>query len=403
MQAPDTRRLLGHLLADAFVFAFVSYQWHSVELGPTGGDVDGRHRLLTILACLLVYVPVRYFSICIHEGSHALAAYVAGCRVTGLVVGNGPRLATGRLGTVDVTLHLLPAGGHTTYRSASSTRIKPVQRRWVAAAGPASHIVLAAVAATLAVQTHSWARGLAVAALCQQITLFINNAMRRPPVAGVRLASDGWMFHENRPHGPAARLHAAEVTSAGGHPEQGYELLRRALVSNPADVKSRLYLARHAYLSGRFSEAAAIHRAVSMALPDGIAAHARLLLATADAEAAQTLVDSAIPEAEAAAFWNAALSNPALPQHGSSVSAIRRSAAVIKLVLGDAEAALQLCQSASRDPGLARPDAALVAATAAMAAIRTGRAEAARDWAARVPVWCPLRPAVDRELGTLVS
>src|SRR6478735_2275411 len=104
------------------MFVIVALQWDNLEFGTTGTGARGL-TMLSISSCFLVYVVVKFLSLWVHEGSHALVAYLAGCRVTAVVVGSGPRLASEQLGSAELTMRLLPMRGQTNYLPTSAMGI----------------------------------------------------------------------------------------------------------------------------------------------------------------------------------------------------------------------------------------------------------------------------------------
>ncbi|MCP4959645.1 MAG: hypothetical protein GY925_10295 [Actinomycetia bacterium] len=100
------------------------------------------------LVMIAALIGTYLFHIAVHELGHAVAAFAVGYQTTAIVVGAGPRLISGRLGGVDVALHLFPLGGYTSHRGHAALASKPgfwAREFLVTAAGPLATLSLTLV------------------------------------------------------------------------------------------------------------------------------------------------------------------------------------------------------------------------------------------------------------------
>lgn len=116
------------------------------------GGVDGAFEFVIVGLALLDVVAM--VLTVVHEASHAAAALVLGFGIREISLGIGPRVLQWRWGPARIKLNLLPVGGHT------GVVPRGEGLRWrmilVTAAGPLSHLPLAALLSRLEVPDQTW-------------------------------------------------------------------------------------------------------------------------------------------------------------------------------------------------------------------------------------------------------
>jgi hypothetical protein len=140
---------------------------------------------LSALLIILFWVPL----LALHEGGHAVMAWVLGWHVRQIVIGMGKELGRFRLGTAEVEIRLFPIEGFV--RSAPVRPRSPgLENALIYAAGPGIELLLAAVIllllgpGTLFTASDSYAviawQSLAAAATVQAVLNLIPIVMRTP-------------------------------------------------------------------------------------------------------------------------------------------------------------------------------------------------------------------------------
>jgi len=126
------------------IYVFVSSSATTKPIAP----------LAFILLALAFYDVVLIVVTVVHETAHALTAILFEFGVREVSIGVGPRMASKRIGHTRLVFNLYPAGGHTlTLPHGDNLRPKMLA---VTAAGPLSHIPLAAWLATVSTGDELW-------------------------------------------------------------------------------------------------------------------------------------------------------------------------------------------------------------------------------------------------------
>ena len=181
---------MPHLLATATRNPLLSQQSSSVLTGP---------ELFAFYVSLIVGVIV-------HECSHAACATRVGFTVSQIRLGTGPILYKRRVRGLVAVVQLVPFGGLTVWRP-GTTRVTTAKRAAVAAAGPLSNLVLAA----LFWAARSYQAEIAIPAACANLLLFIENVAPRPYSRTSGTANDGWQVLMNLTNSHWARSHARRI------------------------------------------------------------------------------------------------------------------------------------------------------------------------------------------------
>jgi hypothetical protein len=170
-----------------------------------------------------------------------------------------------------------------------------------------------------------------------------------------------------------------------------------SLVADP-EHEHALLLAKTlcAYRTGRFEESIELDRQISRLNPDQARVRA---IAAADARLSAALRDSRAATRKELTECGAAILGAGLPDGYATISAYGHSKALLALASGDPETSVRIGLDVLRDKSIVPADRAMVIAMVVIAGVRAGDLHVARWWDPKVPDWCPLRSAVDRELG----
>ena len=168
----------------------------------------------------LAFYAALFVGICLHEGAHAVCARAFRFTVLGVRIGSGPVVYRTRLHCTNVTFHLVPLGGQTSWNPGLG-EVTTRKRALIAAAGPITNLCLAVIAWSLRAHQPDWA----VPAACGNLLLFVQNTLPRPPRTARDTPNDGWQIVKNltgshwaKTHGRLLELTARckALTAAGG-------------------------------------------------------------------------------------------------------------------------------------------------------------------------------------------
>lgn len=133
--------------------------WHAIVLiggfyVAASGTSEPLGVVSFIVLALAVFDVVFIAVTVIHETAHALFSLAFGFGVREVSIGAGPTIATTRIGGTRLVVKLYPVGGHTlTLPRGENLRTKMFA---VSAAGPLSHIPMAAWLATVSTESELW-------------------------------------------------------------------------------------------------------------------------------------------------------------------------------------------------------------------------------------------------------
>lgn len=184
--------------------------------------------------------------------------------------------------------------------------------------------------------------------------------------------------------------------SDGGQAREALALLNGTVVS-PGDQAALIAVrATCAYRAGGFEEAMGLHLQLAAT---GALAPAACIVGAADSRLSAALRDGRTLAHGELAQCTTEILSPDVPEAYTKTGAYAHSKALLTLASGDPETAMHAGVKIASDRSLVPADRAFVVAMIAVAAARAGHSDVARFWALKVPDWCPLRPAVERELG----
>ena len=385
--------VVAYLVAGAFVVSFCG------DLAGVDGLSSG-----ALVAGVLCYVLFLLVMLAGHEYAHAVTARLFGQPVLSIDIGSGYKVLrwTSR-GTV-TTLRILPSGGLTRLGPATTGARTLRQYRWIYAAGPMGNAVLAAAAIVLALYLRGLPAVFATMFALVQAGGLLGSLWPRKPSDRNPRGSDGWHLWQYRPWGWTARLHELNVRSEAGDAAPAYRAMARRRAPRGREIEWYWRLATHAYRSGLFEECARAQGRVTEQGTFEAEVRALVQAVAADCRLSAALRDGRQLDEEELGRCSVALFHPDLALTDGEVAAsVQHSRALLLLARGDAAAAFEAGKLvlAEHAEAMKPADAALVVAMTAIAATRAGSADASA-WAERVPAWCPLQPAVQRESSALV-
>ncbi len=184
--------------------------------------------------------------------------------------------------------------------------------------------------------------------------------------------------------------------SEQGRAAEALALLDQSVVAAENEHAFLLLKALCAYRAGAFEESMELDRRLA---EGGWADKRTREVAAADARLSAALRDSRAVTPVELDECSAAILGPGLPDWYAKDVAYAHSKALLALASGEAETAMHAGVGIVADRSIVPANRALVVAMIVIAAARAGHLDVARFWELKVPDWCPLRPAVERELG----
>jgi hypothetical protein len=197
---------------------------------------------------------------------------------------------------------------------------------------------------------------------------------------------------------PTARTTAlADVIkmSERGQAREALEVLNRSVVEPENERDFLLAKTMCAYRAGAFEEAIELHQRLAETGLENAAVRAVVM---ADARLSAALRDSRAVTRDELDECAAAILSPDIPDEYLKIAAYAHSKALLTLASGDAETAMRAGLEILPGRSIVPADRAYVIAMVVIAAVRAGYLDIARKWNAKLPDWCPLRPAVDLAL-----